>query len=44
MGKECDDRRKECELRRERKEEKAFRKKDGGPEGNKKKENSKRVI
>ena len=43
MGKQCDDRRKEGEIRRE-KEGKAFRKKDGGPEGNKKKENSKGEI
>ena len=44
MGKECDERRKECELRRERKGGKTFRKKDGKLEGNKKKENSKREI
>ena len=39
MGeKECNERRKECELRRERKGGKAFRKKDGEPKINKKEE------
>ena len=38
MGKECNDRRKECELREERKGGKAFRKKDGELERDKKKE------
>ena len=38
MGKEeRNERRKECELKRERKGGKAFRKKDGKPERNKKK-------
>ena len=42
--KECNERRKECELRRERKGGKAFRRKDGEPERNKKKESFKGEI
>ena len=44
MGKECNERRKECELRRETKGGKAFRKKDGELERNKKKESFKGEI